>query len=558
MKNRLLFYLVVILFFITIIYYFLNSEVTKIKVISNEESGIYHDSLSLILEHDHSLNNKCNIRYTTDCSDPVLNSSIYSGNLLINKLPNTARLSFIKTTAPDSISKFPEKWIPPIGNQSKAIVIKYAAFINDKISSKVYTKTFFKKDSLNLINYQIPVISISTDINNLFSQNIGLFVAGDKFEIDDKHSGNFFERGKEFERKVFFQYFDKNMNLEFETYLGMRIHGGVSRRFPQKSLKFYKRKEYNSTKINLPFLSEKRVKRFILEGMQESGGGRALIEDIVGQNIVRDLDFEQQSSTPVIVFINGEYWGLYTLRDRLDEHYLSYKYNLHKDSFDIVDGHARKNFPVIYGDNSDMLELLDFIDNNDLSISKNYEYVVKRLDINNIIDYYSVQIFFANLDWPIQNIKFWKKRSNGKWRVFMYDLDGGFRHKSPKDIEEDYLKDMFTYLLNDINCKSCNNPPKSTLLFRGLSQNDHFRNKFASRYKYIINNFMDAKKTLPIVDSISSVYDPYINEHIRRWGFPKSKKYWELHIDSHIKQFLLNREKATLKNLNKYLIKYDD
>ena len=118
----------------------------------------------------------------------------------------------------------------------------------------------------------------------------------------------------------------------------MRIHGGITRRNPQKSLKFYARKEYGNTKINFPFLSEKGVNRFILESMQESGGGQALIEDIVAQEIVKEIGLEQQTFQAVIVFINGEYWGLHTIRDKIDENYLSYKFNLHKDSFDIIDG----------------------------------------------------------------------------------------------------------------------------------------------------------------------------------------------------------------------------
>ncbi len=554
MKNRFLFYLGITLVFFLSLYYFLDSEVKNIKITSNIESGIYYDSLNLILQYNDSLNSY-NIRYTIDCSDPVVNSPIYKGNLLVNEFPNTTKLSFIKTTAPDSISKFPEKWIPPFGNQSKATIIKYAAFIDGKICSKVYTKTFFMQDTLNgnHTSYNLPVVSITTDFNNLFSEDKGLFVAGNNFKIDKKHSGNFFERGREHERKVFFQYFDKDMKLDFETNLGMRIHGGVSRRFPQKSLKFYKRSDYNSKKINLPFLAEKRVKRFILEGMQESGGGRALIEDIVAQEIFKDLGFEQQSSNPVIVFINGEYWGLYTLRDRLDEHYLSYTFNLHRDSFDIIDGHSSKKFPTIHGDNSEWLDLLDFIENNDLSISSNYNYVMNKLDMSNVIDYFSVQIFLANLDWPIHNIKFWKKRKNGKWRIFLYDVDGGFTHESPKDIEEDHLKDMFTYLLNDKDCKKCNNPPRSTVLFRGLSENSNFKTQFNNRYKEIIKLYLDPNNTLPIVDSIAALYEPYIEDHIRRWGFPKSKKYWHDQIDSHIKYFLLNRERATLNNLNNYM-----
>ena len=204
MKNRSLFYIFLFLFLLSSIYYFLDSKVNNVELKVNKESGLYHKSLNLIIDCHDSLNNKLDIRYTTDCSEPLFNSPIFSGYLPIHELPNLTKLSFIKTTAPDSISKFPEKWIPPQGNQSNATVIKYAAFIKDKISSKVYTKTFFRQDSLNVFDYQIPVISISTDVKNLFSNNLGLFVVGDKFEIDDKHSGNFFERGKEFERKIFF------------------------------------------------------------------------------------------------------------------------------------------------------------------------------------------------------------------------------------------------------------------------------------------------------------------------------------------------------------------
>ena len=164
-----------------------------------------------------------------------------------------------------------------------------------------------------------------------------------------------------------------------------------------------------------------------------------------------------------------------------------------------------------------------------------------------------MEIFFANRDWPVQNIKMWKKKSE-KWRFLLYDLDGGFSHKSKKDIEEDHLFDMFTYLLNKEDCSVCLNPPKSTLLFRGLSANLSFKNKFENTYKEIVNLYMDTLETIPIVDSIAKIYVPYMQEHIQRWGFPRSiKKEWERDINTHIKYFLLNREQQTLRNLNNYI-----
>ena len=189
----------------------------------------------------------------------------------------------------------------------------------------------------------------------------GYLLHGENFNTNKIHSGNYFKRGKDFERKVHFQYFNKDGKLDSELDIGMRIHGGITRRNPQKSLKFYARQEYGKTKINLPFLAEKGVNRFILESMQESGGGQALIEDVVAQEIVKKIGLEQQNFQAVIVFINGEYWGLHTIRDRIDENYLSYKFNLHKDSFDIIDGNpSTRAYETIHGDNSEYIDLMSF------------------------------------------------------------------------------------------------------------------------------------------------------------------------------------------------------
>jgi len=355
-------------------------------------------------------------------------------------------------------------------------------------------------------------------------------------------------RGKNWERKVFIQYFNKSGLLEFEQNIGMRIHGGITRGNPQKSLKFYARKEYGKTKINLPFLAEKGINRFILESMQESGGGQALIEDVVAQEIVKGMGLEQQNFQAVIVFINGEYWGLHTIRDKIDENYLAYKFNLHKDSFDIIDGNPSIAYEIINGNNSDYLDLLTFIKENDLSITKNYNYTISKLDIDNFIDYYSVEIFFANYDWPIHNAKLWKKKNKGKWRWILYDLDGGFTNK------RDHTFDMFSRLSNEENCGSCGNSPDATFLFRNLMKNKEFIQKFKNMYKKIIQQYMRPVRTLVIFDSIAEIYKTNMTPHINRWRYPWSvKNHWERDIENNIKKFLRNREAHTLQNLKNYI-----
>ena len=569
--NRKHLFLLVLLFLI-ISFFIFNKKADVIN--SNIDSGFYSKPFKLVLNTD----NKDTIRYTFDGSSPTNKSEIFEGQLLITGKESYDSLSFINTTIPDSIANF--GWREPIGKQDKATIIKYAAFQNNSIITDIKTLSFFVNSNLyynifpnatmhkilNKINskivdsiflehsttkYKLPIISISTDKSNLYSKDMGLFIAGNNFKPNKIHSGNYHKRGIDFEREVYFQYFNKNGFLEFEQNIGMRIHGGITRRNPQKSLKFYARKVYGEIKINLPFLAESGVNRFILESMQESGGGQALIEDIVAQEIVKNIGLEHQNFQAVVVFINGEYWGMHNIRDRIDEHYLAYKFNLPKDSFNIIDGNPTKDYEEIHGSNSEYLNLMTFVKNNDLNEHKNYNYIKSKIDLDNFIDYYSVEMFFANYDWPIHNIKMWKKKNNGKWRFILYDLDGGFTGNS-----RNHTLNMFERLSNEVDCGSCGNSPYATLLFRSLMKNEKFRKKFGIRYKEIIEKYMSPDRTLSIVDSISEIYRPNMQSHINRWRYPWSiKHHWERDIEKNIKLFLRNREESTLLNLNNYLQK---
>ena len=539
MNRKYLIYLALVAFFTTIILF-------NKKEVSIHKSGFYSKPFELVLTTD----NKYTIQYTLDGANPTNQSKIFKNPLLITGKESYDSLSFINTTIADSIANF--GWRAPTGEQDKATIVKYAGFENESLQTEIKTLSFFIEDTPTN-KYKLPIISISTDKSNLYSKDKGIFIAGDNFIANKKHSGNFFKRGKEFEREVYFQYFNKYGVLEFEQNIGMRIHGGITRRNPQKSLKFYARKEYGEVSINLPFLAEKRVNRFILESMQESGGGQALIEDVVAQEIVKKIGLEQQNFQAVIVFINGEYWGLHTIRDRLDENYLAYKFNLNKDSFDIIDGNPSIDYEVIHGNNSEYLNLITFVKNNDLNEHKNYNYINSKIELDNFIDYYSVEMFFANHDWPIHNIKMWKKKNNGKWRFILYDLDGGFTGN-----RRDHTLNMFERLSNEVDCGSCGNSPEATLLFRSLMENEQFRKKFSSRYKEIIEKYMSPERTLAVVDSIANIYQINMQSHINRWRYPWSlKNHWKRDVENNIKYFLRNREESTLLNLNNYLQKND-
>ena len=183
----------------------------------SHESGLYLKPFKLKLE-----NNKDTIRYTLDGSNPTNKSKLLEKEIYIDPYINKNYLSYIQTTIPDSIAKF--GWRKPLGEQRKAAVLKYAKFKNNKITSKIKTLTFFidsnlykktypptiknnilntinlkylntfiKKDSIITTKYNLPIISISTDKENLYGYEKGLFVCGKEFNPKNKHSGNYFK-----------------------------------------------------------------------------------------------------------------------------------------------------------------------------------------------------------------------------------------------------------------------------------------------------------------------------------------------------------------------------
>ena len=150
---------------------------------------------------------------------------------------------------------------------------------------------------------------------------------------------------------------------------------------------------------------------------------RTHFRDGMMQALVDNLDLETQAFRPAVVFLNGDYWGVYNIRERNTEEYIAQHHNVDPDNLDIL----TLDNKVIEGDNNHYMALYDYIQNNSLSIETNYEYVKTQLDADNYINYMLSEMYFANTDWYPGNMKFWRPRTlNGKWRWMLYDTDFGF------------------------------------------------------------------------------------------------------------------------------------
>lgn len=120
------------------------------------------------------------------------------------------------------------------------------------------------------------------------------------------------------------------------------------------------------------------------------------------------VDFQEYR--PVVVYVNGKYWGIYNLREKVNEHYIKDHYNISEDKLDMLEYKEEITPNIIHGDLQNYNQLIDFLNNHDLSNDDNYQYVKSLIDIDNFIDYQIAEIYCANIDWPSNNNKFWRSR----------------------------------------------------------------------------------------------------------------------------------------------------
>lgn len=482
--------------------------------------GFYADSIYITITSSDS---NVDIHYTLNGDEPTVLSPIYADSILIkNRMGELDSYSTIPTnpgfTYPingyDSIKANTRGWLPTLTETYKSTVLKAKSFGNGNISSPTTVATYFI-DPLLSSRFSFPVLSLTTDSVNLFSNEIGIYVYGNDTLGEGNYNMDYAERA------VHIELFETDGTLGLSQDCGILNHGGGGKIAPQKSFKVVARSSYGSNSFDYPLFTDKNTNKF-KSFLLRNGGHRPDCyprDDLAGQ-IVKNMNFEVQFTRHVIVFINGEYWGIQSVKDIFDEHYLENKYNISDTEVAVLvyDGVVDDGLP---NDNQHYLNMRNFAVNNDMTDTNNYNYINTQMDIENFVDYQTSEIYLGNGDWPHNNIKFWRHRSSvynpsagvnldGRWRWMMYDLDGGFGG----DCTGIYFG--HNALINAISPAAGN----FTLLLRSLLVSPKFKNLFVNRCADLMNTEFLPSRVAAIATATNNEITPEMMEHVNRWRYP--------------------------------------
>ncbi|HIP36618.1 MAG TPA: T9SS type A sorting domain-containing protein [Crocinitomix sp.] len=508
------------LYIITLLFYNFLSAQQLNPVNFSFESGIYSTAILLELS---STDPNVQIYYTTNGKEPTTSDNLYTTPIALLDLTGTPNSFSSIPTNPSlnhpygtysTVRANSRGWLPPVGEVQKAHVIKVKAFKTGFLPSKTVTK-FFLITPLGTARYSLPILSITIDSVEMFSDQSGIYVYG------NEPDGNYSQKDVSWERIMNFDLIENGISV-YQQDVRVRIHGGGSRHSCKKNLRMYG--EYDEkNNFTYPFFDDveiKKYKRIILR----SGGHtpNCFPRDDLAGLIVDGLNIDKQHFKHVIVFINGEYWGIHSIKERMDDYFLQNLYGIDDDSLTILDQEFDVQGNGYQADSAEMKNLELFIINNDMTNDVNYNYVASKIDVENYIDYMCAEIYLSNVDWVYSNVVIWRKTGNyvsnagagydGKFRWALYDLDGGFGG----DCKNAY------YTVNTLNAATISTGifASYTRFFRGLLENETFRYKFINRMCDLLNSWFKPEVVQAHISYMKSILDIEMMEEVNRWKFP--------------------------------------
>lgn len=413
------------------------------------------------------LNATGTIYYTLDGSRPTIHSSVYN----------------------------PDIGIPV----SKTTTIRAMATEENTISSEVVTFQYL----IALPDYTLPILSISIPDADMFGSK-GIYTNYES-SIEKECNAAFFVDGKE----------------EFSLSCGIKIFGGMSRYFDKKSFQLKFKSQYGSSKLNYKMFDHLDLAQFDSLVIRSGSQGMVKYRCFINDELVTSLaatsgnlpEVITQAYRPCNLYINNEYFGLYYIREKIDDDFIAAHYNVSPESVTIINWVAT----VKYGaTDQGWNDIFTAAYKKDLTSSEAYHKVADQLCLESLIDVYIMRLWCSDND--SGNIRAFKStEGDGKWRFILFDCDMTF--------ESGHATGRANYLFKDPNYAKMHG------LIRSLLKNAEFRALFLERLEFHCQNTFTPEKASAQIDLLVSEIEHDMQYNTARWPkYQSSVSSWKYNI----------------------------
>ncbi len=457
--------------------------------------GFYTQAQTIAITADPS----SSIYYTTDGSEPTRESNQY-------KEP----LKFEANT--------------PL----RAIAIK-----DGEINSEITTASYFFNEDVQ----KLPIVSLVTAPNLLYSDSIGIFVAGKKTghgELVPSYCNGPDTRANyytDWDRPCNFELFDRSKKEHLNQEVKISNFGACSRTKYIKSIKVKSGKIYGNNKFDYSIFEEKpnlKWKSVVLRNAGNDFGRSYLRDGFIQTLLIGQADIDHQAYQPSMVFVNGAFHGMLNIRERTNKDFIYSNYGLDENEFFLNEGNWANQSESGYD------ELQELCKSKDMNADGIYEKLDEEIDINECLNYFMIEMYCGNQDWPGGNIKCWRdKRDGGKWRWILYDTE--------------YSMSLYSNTLN----ANCFQYAAKHNLFGPMIKNDRIRERLLAKFCVHFATTFEPKRAEKVLDSLIANIQPDVKRHIEKiQSAYKLEKDFDEDIQT-IRTFINGRLDVMYKNTNK-------
>lgn len=414
------------------------------------------------------------VRYTLDASEPTEQSSLYSGAIAV----------------------------------SKTTIIRARAYGEDLLPSMTHTQSYLFGP-----RHSLPVVSLVSDPEYLFGSRGGIYAMGPN-ELKYPFKGaNFW---KSWERAANIELFAPDGTTVLSQGTALALQGQYSRMESQKAFKLTARAVYGPPSFDAALFPNRAYDSYRSFLLRSSGQdtNKTRLRDAVLASLAENTGVFYQDAAPAVVYLNGEYWGHYNLRERIHKYSIAQREGWKDlDAIDIVKG----NGTVKQGTDADYQAFLTWLKKNGCVSEANLAKVYEMVDVDNYLDYVALEMYTGNTD--LLNVKRYRSREgDGRWKWVLYDTDWAFYTDT----------DSYRRWLDKGGAGS--GKKTDNTLFVQLMRNPAIKEKFLRRFGELMYTSWRPDIVNAKIDAYARLIEPEMAAQTARWG--GSVKRWRSALNS--------------------------